>query len=597
MDVTDLLEFTTRGESPSGVQRVVLGVLPHLVASSVGVIALDRGRGAFVELEPTRVLEATRPGPRSSEAARALIGELSGRAPVAVDENTVVLFPGAVWINDSLMLAARGLHAEGAQLVFYLYDLTPVRETGHTAAVNQLYERYLALITDTGARVPAISRSSRRDLEAWCADNGRRTPPGLATGLPNALDPDDFPAAESPWPRPYALFVGTVEARKSHALALEAWKRLIDRHGREDLPDLVCIGRLGWHADDFLRSMTDTGGLGGKVCVLSASVPDPELAQFYRHAAFSIYPSRYEGWGLPVSESLAFGVPVIAADNSSIREAGGDAAIYIPTSDVDSLVQAIETNFLDPVSPPLSGPELIARAPVPPTWQQVADMLMQEVHLAHSHKVGHMVPSIELGHEYVLGSLERAPDGAHADVFLDHVSRASRTPLLRQTRHERDFEITDAAITGTFGAPQTWGLQLFPGSPCTIRFARPESGPLTLLIATRSMPGRAWVETISSAGTDRLDVYLGGVLPVPLGDGTQGETAQVRITVVDASDSVEGFVGFRSFVVLRTDDLTAQLAIERAATQALRQELDFMMGTRSWKVTAPLRRWKGRGAT
>ena len=596
MDITDLLEFTTRGESPSGVQRVVLGVLPHLVDSAAGVIALDRGRGAFVELEPTRFLEATRTGPQASQAARALIADLPGRAPVAVDENTVVLFPGAVWINDSLMLAARGLHVEGAQLAFYLYDLTPVREAGHTAAVNQLYERYLALITDTGARVPAISRSSRHDLDAWCADNGRRTPPGVATGLPNALDPADFPAAVSPWPRPYALFVGTVEARKNHALALEAWKRLIDRHGRDDIPDLVCIGRLGWHADDFLRSMTDTGGLGGKVCVLSASVPDHELAQFYRHAAFSIYPSRYEGWGLPVSESLAFGVPVIAADNSSIREAGGDAAIYIPTSDVDALVQAIETNFLNPVSPPLSGPELIARAPVPPTWQQVADMLMQEVGHAHSHKVGRMVPAIELGHEYVLGSLERAPDGAHADVFLDHVSRASRTPLLRQTRHERDFEVTDAAITGTFGAPQTWGLQLFPGSPCTIRFARPESGPLTLLIATRSMPGRAWVETISCAGTDRLDVYLGAVLPIPLGDGAEGATAQVRITVVDASDSVEGFVGIRSFVVLRADDLTAQLVIERAATQALRQELDFMMGTRSWKVTAPLRRWKGRGS-
>ena len=596
MDVTDLLEFTTRGESPSGVQRVVLGVLPHLVASSAGVIALDRGRGVLVEVEPTRALEATRPGPRSSYAARTLITDLSGRAPIEVDENTVVLFPGAVWINDSLMLAARGLHADGAQLVFFLYDLTPVREAGHTAAVNQLYERYLALIIDTGARVPAISRSSRHDLESWCLDNGRRTPPGVATGLPNALDPEDFPAAESPWPKPYALFVGTVEARKNHALALEAWKRLIDRHGREDVPDLVCVGRLGWHADDFLRTMTDTAGLDGKVSVLSASVPDSELAQFYRHAAFSIYPSRYEGWGLPVSESLAFGVPVIAADNSSIREAGGDAAIYIPTSDVDALVRAVETSFLDPGSPPLSGPELIARAPVPPTWQQVADILMQEVQQAHSHKVGHMVPSIELGHEYVLGSLEAAPDGAHADVFLDHVSRASRTPLLRQTRHERDFEVTDAAIIGTFGAPQTWGLQLFPGSPCTIRFARPESGPLTLLIATRSMPGRAWVETISPAGTDRLDVYLGAVLPVPLGDGAEGETAQVRITVVDASDSVEGFVGMRSFVVLRADDLTAQLAIERAATQALRQELDFMMGTRSWKVTAPLRRWKGRGA-
>lgn len=596
MDVTDLLEFTTRGESPSGVQRVVLGVLPHLVEHGADVIALDRGRGAFVEIEPSRMLETTQLGPRGARAAQSLIDEFPGRALVTVTDNTVVVFPGAVWINDSLMLAARGLHAHGAQCVFLLYDLTPVLETGHTAAVNQLYERYLALITDTGARVPAISQSSRRDFEGWCEGNSRRVPQGAATGLPNALDPDAFPATDSPWPRPYALFVGTIESRKNHAVAFEAWQRLIERHGPNAVPDLVCIGRLGWHADDFLRGMTQTSGLKGKVCVLSSSVPDAELAQFYRHALFSIYPSRYEGWGLPVSESLAFGVPVIAADNSSIREAGGDAAIYVPTSNVDALVEAVENNFLTPDTQPIAGADLVARAPVPPTWEQVADILMQEVKHAQSHRVGGMIPQIELGHEYVLGSMEAAPDGAHADVFLDHVTRASRTPLLRQMRHDQDFQTTDAAILGTFGAPQTWGLQLFPGSPCTIRFARPESGPLTLLIATRSMPGRAVVETISSAGTDRQDLYLGAVLPIALGDGNAGDPAQARITVIDASDSVEGFVGLQSFVVLRADDLTAQLAIERAATQALRQELDFMMGTRSWKVTAPLRRWKGRGA-
>ena len=596
VDVTDLVEFTARAESPSGVQRVVLGVLPLLLERGAAAIALDRGRGVFVGVEAEGLNDVVRPSTGSAGAANSLISELASRPAVEVDAQTVILFPGAVWINDSLMLAARGLHAAGAQLVFYLYDLTPVLEAGHTAAVNQLYERYLVLISDLGARVPAISRSSRCDLETWCEAKGRRTPPGIATGLPNALDPDDFPTAPSPWPRPYSLFVGTIEARKNHALAFGAWKRLVDRHGRDAVPDLVCIGRLGWHADDFLRAMTETAGLNGKVFVLTSSVPDFELAQFYRHALFSIYPSRYEGWGLPVSESLAFGVPVIAADNSSIREAGGDAAIYVPTSDVDALVRAVETNFLDPVSPPLSGSDLIARSPLPPTWQQVAEMLMEEVRLAHSHKVVDMVPAIELGNEYVLGSPPPEPDGAHADVFLRHLTRVSRTPLLRQTRRERDFEVTDAAITGTFGAPQTWGLQLFPGLPSTVRFARPEAGPLTLLIATRSMPGRAWVETISPSGTDRLDVYLGAVLPVPLGDGAEGEIAQARITVVDATDSVEGFVGITSFVVLRADDLTAQLAIERAASQALRQELDFMMGTRSWKVTAPLRRWKGRGA-
>jgi len=95
----------------------------------------------------------------------------------------------------------------------------------------------------------------------------------------------------------------------------------------------------------------------------------------------------------------------------------------------------------------------------------------------------------------------------------------------------------------------------------------------------------------------REELYLGSVITLPLGDGQAGEPAQVTLTVVDAADSVEGFVGIRSFVVLGTDDLTTQVLAHKAAAQALRQELDFVQNTRSWKITAPLRKFKGRGAS
>jgi hypothetical protein len=94
----------------------------------------------------------------------------------------------------------------------------------------------------------------------------------------------------------------------------------------------------------------------------------------------------------------------------------------------------------------------------------------------------------------------------------------------------------------------------------------------------------------------REDVYLGSVITLRLGDGRAGEPAQVSVSVVDAHDSIEGFLGLRSFVVLRSDDLQAEVIAHKAAAEALRQELDFVMNTRSWKVTAPLRKFKGRGA-
>ena len=214
--------------------------------------------------------------------------------------------------------------------------------------MNRLFDRYLNLITQTASAVPAISASSRRDYEQYCTERGLEAPKGGVTGLPCGLGPDQFDTSQSPWPRPYALFVGTVEARKNHVLALRAWQDLIARHGADNVPDLVCIGRLGWNADEFLNEYVATHGLGGKVSVLSTSVTDAELARFYANADFTVYPSRYEGWGLPVSESLAFGKVAIVADNSSLPEAGRDLAVYFPSGDVAGFVHAIESAGLDP---------------------------------------------------------------------------------------------------------------------------------------------------------------------------------------------------------------------------------------------------------
>ena len=85
-------------------------------------------------------------------------------------------------------------------------------------------------------------------------------------------------------------------------------------------------------------------------------------------------------------------------------------------------------------------------------------------------------------------------------------------------------------------------------------------------------------------------------MTLPLGNGAAGEPALASLRVIDASDTVEGFMGVRSVVVLESDDAATQILAYKSAAEALRQELDFLQGTRSWRLTAPLRRWKGRGA-
>ena len=602
MDVTDLIEFYGRNESSSGVQRVIEGVLPLLLESGLRPIALDRDRGCLVTVDRA-ALDAMGHGANSraerSRAARQELLALSHRGALAVDHESVILFPGAVWISDAMMLAAWAARVQGARLVFLLYDLTPVMEAGHTATVNMLFDRYLHLVARGVVRVPAISKSSRADFETWCSEHSVPAPGGQATGLPNAIEPSAYPTSDSsPWSRPFVLMVGTIESRKNHLFAFHAWSQLIDRHGADAVPDLLCVGRLGWHAEEFLSEFHATAGLEGKVHLLTSSISDSSLADLYQHTLFTIYPSRYEGWGLPVSESLAFGKAVVTSRNSSIPEAGGDLATYFTPGDLEDFVAQIESTGLDADNRVTVERSIAEAARKHTTWVEVARMLLDEVARAREEQETPMPEAeVVLGREYVLGPQPEAPDGSHADKYVDYLVTDARTPLLGQQRDPMDFAITDRLLTGQFGAPQAWGLEIRPQRQIRLAFVRPIDGNLTALVSTRSMPGRVQVSTVSPAGDRIEEVYLGSVLHVDLGDGRAGETAIAYLTVTDASDSVEGFMGIRSVVVMASNDHEVEATALRSSARALRQELDFLMNTRSWKLTAPLRkRWGRSGA-
>jgi glycosyltransferase involved in cell wall biosynthesis len=598
LDVTDLVEFLTRRESVSGVQRVIMGAAPLLISSqhSVHPVFLDRTRGVFVALTKSESDEifGEDAGTRADTAEWILA---RGQTAQSVDwkPDDVALFLGAVWIHDGLMMAARGLHLQGVRLIFLIYDLTPVLGANHTPVVRNLFQRYLALVLQTAVRAPAISKSSRRDLEEYADLRSMTAPPGSATGLPSGLHRGAFPESSPPWPRPYVLFVGTVEGRKQHLLALTAWQQLITDRGESNVPDLVCVGRLGWNAEEFLMNYVATDGLDGKVAVLSSSVPDEELARFYAHAEFTVYPSRYEGWGLPISESLAFGKVVISARNSSLAEAGGELASYFETDDLENLLEVIGRDGLNGERRSMLE-QRIESEYQSTTWQHVADILEQEITMALTEPMktpGY--PDVLLGHEYMLaGNSNGQPDSAHGDQVMEYLLTTNRTPLLQQQRGADDFLVTDAALIGDFGVPQTWGLELRPGRYAEFRCARPSDGDLLVLFATRAMPGIVRVEAVGPGGPMSQEVALGAVLSLRLGSGRSGEPAQVTFGVRDASDSIEGFLGLCSFVVLEASDERNQILAYQSAANALRQELDFMTNTRSWRMTAPLRRFGGR---
>jgi glycosyltransferase involved in cell wall biosynthesis len=140
--------------------------------------------------------------------------------------------------------------------------------------------------------------------------------------------------------KPFLLHVGTIEPRKNLVRLIEAFSKL---PRRREL-DLVIAGGAGWMYDEIYAA-PERFGVSASVRFIGF-VPDADLPGLYSLAEVFVYPSLYEGFGLPVLEALACGAAVVTANNSSLPEVAGDAALLIDAHDTDALAWAI-TRFLD----------------------------------------------------------------------------------------------------------------------------------------------------------------------------------------------------------------------------------------------------------
>jgi glycosyltransferase involved in cell wall biosynthesis len=145
-------------------------------------------------------------------------------------------------------------------------------------------------------------------------------------------------------PERYILFVGTLEPRKNIKRLLQAFSMLLAETPQDDLK-LVVAGGKGWGLDDFREAMAALG-LGDHV-LFTGFVDDDDLPALYRGAQLFVYPSLYEGFGLPVLEAMACGVPVITSDRSSLPEVAGDAALLVDPTQPEALAAAMASIIND----------------------------------------------------------------------------------------------------------------------------------------------------------------------------------------------------------------------------------------------------------
>lgn len=193
----------------------------------------------------------------------------------------------------------------------------------------------------------AISEEVRRTLTVVYGIDPSRvivTPLAADAQFTETPGPDDAAIREKlKLPARYVLYVGKLQARKNTARLVRAYGLL--KQQMPDAPDLVLVGRKTWLSEETFAAI-DASPAKRHIHV-TGHVEDHEVAPIYRGASLFVFPSLFEGFGFPLLEAMACGVPVVSSNSSSLPEVGGDAAVYFDPQSEGEMADAMRSVLAD----------------------------------------------------------------------------------------------------------------------------------------------------------------------------------------------------------------------------------------------------------
>lgn len=379
IDVTRLAARLLEGKHPTGVDRVSLAYIDHFRPRARAVV---RHWGRWMQLSQGA----------SQRVFAALLGEdpqpqsTLRRCVAAAYVLRWGLTPGALLFNtghsglDDPRYAQR-VHRHRVRPIYFLHDLIPLSHPEYCRAGEvDKHRQRLQTMLRTGHGVIANSQATLDDLIAYAQAQALPVPARLVAHLGLSLLPG--PRPQPPVEPPYFVALGTIEARKNHLLLLHVWRALVERLGAA-APKLIIIGQRGWECEQVVDLLERCNALRAVV----REVPrcnDAELATWLRHAQALLFPSFAEGYGLPLIEALAAGVPVIASDLPAFREVAGDLPVYLDPIDGLGWLDAILA-FAEPRHPARQAQLARLRGYTPPTWAQHFDQVDAWLHCLERH--------------------------------------------------------------------------------------------------------------------------------------------------------------------------------------------------------------------
>jgi glycosyltransferase involved in cell wall biosynthesis len=291
------------------------------------------------------------------------------------DKSTYVCM-GSVWLHREVLEFGQRHSASGQEVVQMVYDLIPiVHPEYYSAKEAQAYATWLDDAFNYVSRFICISKWTAADLQKYATAKGHRP---LVQAIPLAheffgFDRDskiETPAALSELSAAsFVLCVGTIESRKNGVALLQSWQRLASELG-ERMPRLVFAGKYGKGSEQFQQLLAKDPKLNQLVSVIHAP-SDRELAWLYQNCLFTVFPSTYEGWGLPVGESIWFGKYCVASRATSVPEVCGELLDYVDPDNLTSICAGLRRALIDGEF--LRQREQAIAAVKPRRWSDVAE--------------------------------------------------------------------------------------------------------------------------------------------------------------------------------------------------------------------------------
>jgi glycosyltransferase involved in cell wall biosynthesis len=216
--------------------------------------------------------------------------------------------------------------------IFYVHDLIQLSHPEYVRTGEPVrHRRRMETVLRHAALVLCNSQLTARSLRTFAQENNRAVP-SIAV-LPPGVE-DCFATASqdvSPVSMPYFVIVGTIEPRKNHMLLLHLWQYLAERDGRQ-APRLVIVGKRGWENTHIL-AMLERSRRFSDLVIEVPGLEDAALARLIAGATALLSPSFVEGYGMPIAEARALGVPVVCSNISAHREVAGSTGILLDPLD------------------------------------------------------------------------------------------------------------------------------------------------------------------------------------------------------------------------------------------------------------------------